>query len=220
MSGRRERQPTWGDLLMRGREKGNRRMAASIGLWEHFRKLASFKGREDRASFWPYAALVLGIVMVAGAVMAIPLMTESMRAATAGAAPQPFEVPDGIDLNEFSMSAPAAVGGAVPSAAFLAAYLGVTFGLAILLYAAAVVRRLHDRGKSGAWALMPLPFILHQSIQVPRMFGSTAQGGQPESGLLLSLALSNLFYLATLLTLVVLLAGASDAGPNRYDVES
>lgn len=194
-------------------------MAASIGLWEHFRKLASFKGREDRASFWPYAALVLGIVMVAGALIALPLMAESRRAASAAAATGPLDVPDGIDLNEFSMPPPAAVPGSMPSAAFLAAFLGVTFGLAILLYAAAVVRRLHDRGKSGAWGLMPLPFILYQSIQVPRMFGSTAQGGQPETAMLLSLAFSNLFYWAALLALVVLLAGASDPGPNRYDVE-
>jgi len=191
-------------------------MAASIGLWEHFRKLASFKGRENRASFWPYAALVLGIVMVVGALMVLPLMAESMRAATAV---PPLEVPDGVGPNEFSMPPPAAVPGAVPSAAFLAAFLGVTFGLAILLYAAAVVRRLHDRGRSGAWGVMPLPFILYQTIEVPRLFGSTAQGGQPEPAMLLALAFSNLFYWTALLALVVLLAGGSDPGPNRYDVE-
>ena len=48
----------------------DKRIASNIGLWEHFRKLASFRGREDRASLWPYAALVLGIVMVAGALIA------------------------------------------------------------------------------------------------------------------------------------------------------
>ena len=51
----------------------------------------------------------------------------------------------------------------------VALYLAVTFGLAILLYAAAVVRRLRDRGKSGFWGLMPLPFILYSSIQMPRL---------------------------------------------------
>lgn len=144
-------------------------------------------------------------------------MAESMSAATAPAAP-PLDVPDGIDLDELSMLPPAAAPAGL-SAAFLAAYLAVTFGLAILLYAAAVVRRLHDRGMSGAWALMPLPFILYQTIQVPRLFGSTAHGGQPETAMLLSLAFSHLFYWLALLALVVMLAGPSDSGPNRYDLE-
>lgn len=82
----------------------------------------------------------------------------------------------------------------MPSSAFHWAYLAVTIGLAIALYAAAVVRRLHDRGRSGAWGLMPLPFLLYTSIPMARLFGSTTRGGQPDMTLFLTLAISNILY--------------------------
>jgi uncharacterized membrane protein YhaH (DUF805 family) len=193
-------------------------MSASIGFWEHFRKLASFAGREDRASFWPYAAAVFGIVMVAGSLMLMPMMAQSMRAV------QEFEVrnPDRVTIasgpGEYSMSAPGEIPGLMPSVGFIAAYLGVTLGLAVLLYAAAVVRRLHDRGKSGAWGLMPLPFVLYTSVQMPRLFGSMTRGEQPDMAVFFSIFFSNMLYLITLVALIVLLAGAGDPEPNKYDV--
>lgn len=191
-------------------------MSAKIGLLKHFQKLASFKGREDRASFWPYAALVLGIVMVASSLMMVPVMARSMRAM------QDFTVQEPGDVN-FAAIDPAAraqpnVADVMPSAGFLAAYLGVTLGLAVLLYAAAVVRRLHDRGKSGLWGLMPLPFILYSSIQMPRMFGSITQSQQLDVTTFMSVFVSNMLYMVTLIALVVLLAGPSDPEPNRYDL--
>ena len=96
-------------------------------------------------------------------------------------------------------------------------YLGVTFGLSILLYAAAVVRRLHDRGMSGKWGLMPLPFILFSSIQMPRMFGSFGNGIPPDMGVFFSIFISNFLYLGTLIALIILLSGAGNPDANRYD---
>src|SRR4051794_22734658 len=98
----------------------------------------------------------------------------------------------------------------------MATYLGVSFGLAILLYAAAVTRRLHDRGKSGAWGLMPLPFIIYSSIMMPMMFGSFGNGTQPDMALFFSIFLSNMLYIITLIVLIVLLAAAGEPQPNRY----
>ena len=202
-------------------EKKDRRLSAKIGLLEHFRKIASFRGREDRASFWPYAALVLGIVMIAGFLMTIPMMVQSMQAM------QEFNV-QGSDpglmnnsygLEEFSTPGQVDVPERMPSSGFIWAYLAVTFGLAVVLYAAAVVRRLHDRGRSGAWALLPLPFVLYTSVQVPRMFGSIERGGQPDMVLFLSLFLSSILFWIALGALVVLLAGPGDPGPNRHDLE-
>lgn len=196
-------------------------MSGKIGLWEHFRKLASFRGREDRASFWPYAALVAGTVMIAGSLMAIPLMAQSMQAMQEFNAQvsDPFLVNDSYGLDEFSTPPRAEIHEPMPSKGFLWAYLAGTFGLAVLLYAAAVVRRLHDRGRSGAWASMPLPFLLYFSVQAPRAFASIERGGQPDMAVLLSLFLSSLLFWIALGALVVLLAGASDPGSNRYDLE-
>ena len=107
--------------------------------------------------------------------------------------------------------------GIMPPASSVAVYLGVTFGLSILLYAAAVARRLHDRGMSGWWGLLPLPFILYSSIQMPRVFGSFGSAAQPDMPLFFSIFFSNLLYIVTLVVLIVFLAGASQAAPNRYD---
>jgi uncharacterized membrane protein YhaH (DUF805 family) len=193
-------------------------MITSFGFFEHFKKLASFTGRENRASFWPYAGLVFAIITIVALVMFVPMMARSMRAVQQYAVQHPDQATIVSAPGEYSISVQGTPRGLMPSGGFLAAYLGVTFGLAIVLYAAAVVRRLHDRGKSGAWGLMPLPFILYSSIQMPRVFGSLTKGTPPDIGLFFSIFFSNMLYIATLVALIVLLAGRGDPGPNRYDV--
>ena len=192
-------------------------MQAKIGLLEHFRKLASFKGREDRASFWPYAALVLAIVMLAGALMSLPMMAWLIQSSPQFTGPDPAGATFSPELGQFSISAQGPVGGPPLPVGFLAAYIAVTLGLTVLLYAAAVARRFHDRGKSGAWGLMPLPFLAYTSVATALLFGSIGRGGEPDIGLFLTIVLSNILFWAALLALIVLLAGAGDPEPNRYD---
>lgn len=191
-------------------------MSASVSLTEHFKRLFDFGGREDRASFWPYAALAFGITMVVGMIIFVPMMSRSIQAMQQFAAEHPDQVTVASGAGQYSIS----VQGKHPEfmpARSMALYLAVSFGLAILLYAAAVVRRLHDRGKSGLWGLMPLPFILYSAVQMPRMFGSIGTGAEPDMAVFLSIFASNLLYMITLIWLVVLLAGRSDPAPNRYD---
>jgi uncharacterized membrane protein YhaH (DUF805 family) len=188
-------------------------MSAKIGLWEHFRKLADFKGREDRASFWPYAALVFAIVMVAGMLIFVPIMATAMSEMQQYAAQHPDQAAVVSGPGHYSIS----VKGNHPEffpASSMAAFLGVTFGLSIILYAAAATRRLHDTGKSGFWALMPLPFIIYSSAMMPRMF---AFRGEPNMSLFFSIFFSNMLYIITLIVLIVLLAGSSQSGRNRFD---
>ena len=140
-----------------------------VALFEHFRRLFQVSGHEDRASFWPYATLVFGIVMIAGFAIFVPMMQRSMTAMQQYAAQHPEQASIDNGRGQYSIS----VQGHHPelmTTGPLAWYLGVTFGLAIVLYAAAVARRLHDRGMSGKWGLMPLPFIIYSSVQMPRMF--------------------------------------------------
>lgn len=188
-------------------------MSAKIGLWEHFRKLADFNGREDRASFWPYAALVFGIIMIAGMFIFVPMMAHVMSEMQQYAAQHPDQATVVSGPGRYSIS----VKGSHPEffpASSMAAFLGVTFGLAIILYAAAATRRLHDTGKSGFWALMPLPFIIYSSVMMPRMF---AFRGEPDMSLFFSIFFSNMLYIITLIVLIVLLAGSSQSGRNRFD---
>lgn len=192
-------------------------MSSKVGLLEHFRKLASFSGREDRASFWPYAALALAIVWLASALMTLPMMAWLMEATPQFAVPDPGKAALASDPSEFSLPAKGQNAGPLLPAGFLAAYLAVTLGLAVLLYAAAVVRRLHDCGRSGAWGLMPLPFLAYMAVQSARLFGSMTEGAELEMSRFFTIALSNILFWAALLALVVLLAGASDPAPNSYD---
>ena len=184
-------------------------MSAKVSFAEHFKKLFDFAGREDRASFWPYAAIVFVIILAAGMAIFIPLMTHAMHEMQQFAAQHPDQVTVTNGPGHYSIS----VHGNHPvfmPAGSMATYLAVTFGLAISLYAAAVVRRLHDRGKTGFWGLMPLPFILYSSIQMPRMFASVGSGAEPNMMLFFSIFLSNFFYIITLIWLIVILAGPGE----------
>lgn len=190
-------------------------MSASVTIGEHFKRLFDFSGREDRASFWPYAAVVLIIVSVAGSLLFIPIMTHAMSEMQQFAVEHPDQVISTTGPGQYSVS----VHGAHPpfmSAGPIALYLAVSFGLAILLYAAAVVRRLHDRGKSGFWGLMPLPFILYSSIMMPVMFSTVRTEATPNMTLFFSIFFSNMLYIITLIVLIVMLAGRSAAVPIEH----
>jgi uncharacterized membrane protein YhaH (DUF805 family) len=189
-------------------------MSATVGLTEHFRRLFNFTGREDRASFWPYAAVAFIITIVAGMIIFVPMMSRTMHAMQQFAAQHQDQATVTSGPGQYSISVHGDHPEFIPPGS-VALFLAVTFGLAILLYAAAVVRRLHDRGKSGFWGLMPLPFILYSSVQMPRMFASIGTGSQPDMTLFFSIFFSNLIYIVTLIWLIVLLAGPSEPVPNR-----
>lgn len=94
--------------------------------------------------------------------------------------------------------------------------LGLTFLVAVVLYAAAVVRRLHDTGRSGWWGVMPLPFIAFSLSVMPQVFGADGVGNEIGLGLFFAAFLSNMLYMITLIILVVLLANKSKDGPNQF----
>lgn len=189
-------------------------MSATVPLWEHFKRLFDFTGRENRESFWPYAAVAFVVIMAAGMIIFVPMMSHTIHAMQQFAAQHPDQATVTSGPGRYSIS----VQGKHPEfmpAESLSLFLAVSFGLAILLYAAAVVRRLRDRGKSGFWGLMPLPFIIYSSVQMPRVFASVGPGTQPDMTLFFSIFFSNLLYMVTLIWLIVLLAGPSEPAPNR-----
>jgi uncharacterized membrane protein YhaH (DUF805 family) len=171
-------------------------MSATVGVLKHFRKLVDFKGREDRASFWPYAAVVYCIMTVGFSAVTMPMMQSTMRAT----------------------SDPATKGGtpALPDMGYFFTALMVMTAIAVVLYAAAVVRRLHDGGLSGLWGLMPLPFLLFGIIRMRGFFESFASA-QPDVARFNQIFVGNMIYILTLIALIVLLARRSDPAPNRYD---
>lgn len=96
--------------------------------------------------------------------------------------------------------------------------LAAMIAIVVLLLAAAVTRRLHDGDRSGAWGLLPLPFLA-------AIFALT-QNRRPlpelwaDSPLLVVGAVAcGLAYLATFLLLAVLLGTKGSEGPNRFGAE-
>lgn len=186
-------------------------MSSSVTILEHFKRLFDFQGREDRASFWPYAAVVFGILMAISMVMVVPMMMQVMTEMQQYAAQHTENATIASGPGHYSIS----VKGYQPKfmqEGTMALYLAVTLGLAILLYAAAVVRRLRDAGKSGLWGLMPLPFILYSSVRMP---SALASGADRDLTTFFSIAVSNMLYLASLIALIVLLAGESKPTADR-----
>ena len=188
-------------------------MSAIVSVKEHFKRLFDFRGQEDRASFWPYAGAALAITMAAGLVVFVPAMIHAMRPMLQFAALQPDQTAAASGPGHYSISVRSTHPQFMPAAP-MALFLAVTFGLAILLYAAAVVRRLHDRGKSGFWGLMPLPFAVYSSVQMLGVFASAGRIALSDTALFLSILMSNLCYIITLIWLIVLLAGSSKQTPN------
>jgi len=124
-------------------------MSAKVTLLGHFKKLFDFRGREDRASFWPYAAVAFIITMTAAMIVFIPMMSRAFDDAQQFAAQHPDQATISSGPGHYSISTHGNHPELMPAGS-IALFLGVTFGLALLLFAAAVVRRLRDTGRSGA----------------------------------------------------------------------
>lgn len=192
-------------------------MSSTVGLWEHFKRLADFRGREDRASFWPYAALVLGIMTVGMFAIMIPEMFASMQAMQDFAAAHPDQTTVTSGPGHYSVQIEGNHPELAPNFGLIMGGMGIVTALTVGLYAAAVVRRLHDSGRSGYWALMPVPFLTYSMIQLTRFFGSMRQATTPDLGIFFSIFISNFIYIGTIVALIVMLAKRGHSAPNRFD---
>ncbi|MEO7814426.1 MAG: DUF805 domain-containing protein [Sphingomicrobium sp.] len=162
-------------------------MNNDITLAEHFRLLFAFGGREDGASFWPYAALVFGILTTLNILMVLPMLM------AVGSIMEPGMPPD---VSNFMI------------------YFAAMTGLGILLYAAAVVRRLRDTGRSPMWALLPLPFAIGSALGMMQAFTSPFDFLPPDMTMLqLSIACNALETLSVVV--LIFLLTLRSASPSR-----
>lgn len=171
--------------------------------------LARFSGRDTRGRFWPYALAVFVVVMIGGMMAAmLPVMARVGQIALAH--------PDQTTITTGPGSYEISIHGRHPEldSAFAGMERGVAIvaALSVLLLAAAVARRLHDRGRSGLWGLLPLPFLALSFVLMPITFTAA----EPDPRMFLPALLNNLLYLASLVALVVMLAGEGMKGANRF----
>jgi uncharacterized membrane protein YhaH (DUF805 family) len=136
----------------------------------------TFSGRDTRGEFWPYCAAVLVVWFVVGNVCFVAVfVTTSLTSADRLEHPWPFIV-----------------------------VAAVLFAVVVALLAAAVARRLHDRGHHAAWALVPVALVCSGLVIFSVLLTTFDDDMGP--GLFLAGFANNLLYFATMVVLTVQLA--------------
>lgn len=186
-------------------------------LKHNLTRLADFKGRDTRSQFWPWTGCVMASVMAVWFVAVGSVMTATMGRMQAYAEAHPEQATVTTVGRNTSIVIEGSPPGLVPDFSGLFGVMGGIVVAVVVLLAAAVARRLHDRGRSAFWGLAPLPFLAFGLIAMHRMMGQfTVGAGEPDGTLFTAIFLNNIVYLAVLLTLIIQLSGAGRAEPNRF----
>ena len=173
--------------------------------------LANFRGRETRAVFWPYAAFVIIVAIIGIAAMMLPVIADVMERMQRFAAEHPDLATVRSGPGRYSISIRGYHPELVPDMSGTMMRMSIASLIVAALLAAAVVRRLHDCGKSGGWGLLPVPFLLFGSLAIPKVFTQNP----PDIILFFGIFINNLLYLVSLVTLIVMLAGESSVDVSR-----
>jgi len=188
-------------------------MFGSIGY--NLRHLLDFNGRDARQTFWYYVLFLVVIYFVASMLAVIPMiggaMGEAMQAAQSGASEQ--EVQQRV------------IRGMGPG---LAQTIWISIGtnlVVTLLMVAAFVRRLHDSGNSGWWALLALAIKLASLAFAASQIGvvnealeaaATADPAQlQQAGMRGQGAMGLVGWIAPIIVIVFGVMKSTD-GPNKY----
>jgi len=178
--------------------------------------IASFSGRESRALFWPYAIFLFVLSMIAGVLAWVPALFDMLGRMERYLAEHPEGLPTQPGPYPGARLLPPEL---MPDVSATMLPMAIVNGVLVVLLAAAIVRRLHDRDKSGWWAALPLPFMIFGQVEGSKAATMMMGGAQPDPAVMLPAALNSLFYWAAFIALVVLLAQEGDVGPNRYGPE-
>jgi len=183
------------------------------------RNLLRFSGRDRPRIFWPYAGLVLGLSYFLSMLISLPLVMpilqrsfETVRAEAEAARAGGYAAADIDPAANLLRDFPEMVRAVTLSSAALML-------LVCLLLAAAVTRRLHDRDRTGRWALLPIAFALPSLLLFPGYIESllrAGDGGPFDPAPIGLLLVNNVLYLCSLGFLVYHLVSAGTPGKNRY----
>ena len=176
-----------------------------------FANALRFSGRDTRKQFWPYAIFIFLATSIASYLAIIPELAGTMQRILRLAAEHEGRDIAPEDIEPMIM-------GAMPNLEFI---LMVTLAIdvvAVLLLAAAVTRRLHDRDRTGLWGLLPLPGFALGFALAPRTLDLTLNpADNPEAMTQFMLPMLNsLLSWGLLIVLIVLLAREGSEGPNRF----
>ncbi|HEX8126888.1 MAG TPA: DUF805 domain-containing protein [Allosphingosinicella sp.] len=164
-----------------------------------------FRGRDRRARFWPYAIFVFGLGQIVGMAAMTPALLRFQLEMLQRSGRLPG---DGGPYGEMQAMIPF-----LSDTMRLGALIGA---VTVALLAAAVVRRLHDCDRTGAWGLLPLPFPGAAAILANRAVVGVASSSRPDMSAFAGLFANNLVYMAALGWLIYLLVGEGTPGSNRF----
>lgn len=193
----------------------------------YFRKLGAglagilnFNGRMALHDFWPYAITVVLVLYGLGSAFGIWLQLEfSNRLGMGGW----FDEAYGSELAE--QRAEQALALMKDIFRFFMPYAAISLALHIIPLAAAIVRRLHDTGRTGWWALIPLPFSAYGIYLMGNAFSRFPEfmATRPADPVIFAVVLEifvaigvSLLWIAAVIVLIILLCGRSSPKGDRF----
>ena len=178
--------------------------------------LFKFKGRDPRSLFWPYAGFVFLLAFLVNAAVFLTVLGDTFGKMQRFAASHPELATVQRSATNYSISVHGQHPELEPSMSGLVGSVDALAATALLLLAAAVARRLHDCGKSALWGLLPVPFLLMGMAGSTVLFASFNSSSGPDLRLFSAIFMNNIIYIASLVTLIVMLAKKSTQRLNRF----
>jgi uncharacterized membrane protein YhaH (DUF805 family) len=169
--------------------------------------LANFKGRDARQTFWYYVLFVYILNVLITMAVSVPMSISMVTSAISRAAQNPN--------NE------AAAMGAINGMTNTLMWVSMAAGaLMLILLAASFVRRLHDSGLSGYWALIPgalqLAALAMMPVSIRRLTESMADLGGGVDALQMQTGAASVMGWLPILIVILLGIRKSTPGPNRF----
>ena len=185
----------------------------------NLKNLGNFRGRQSQGKFWPYAGVVLIVSMFGTVVMMMPEFEATMMRMQRFAVEHPESATIEQGPGSYSITIHGYHPELVPDFGRMLGSMAPTLIFMLVFLAAAVARRLHDRGKTALWALAPIPFLVIGGVGMTFLLARAPTDLDAFLPLFLALFTNNVVYLASLVYLVILLAGGSAKGENRFGAQ-
>jgi uncharacterized membrane protein YhaH (DUF805 family) len=205
-------------MAMRDGEETGIMVFSTIG--RGLRNMARFSGRDTVSQFWIYAGSVLALAMATWMVVFIPFFAATLTRMQKFAAEHPDQADVVSGPGSYSVTIHGNHPELMPDIAGLMAPLVVIIAISVILLAAAVTRRLHDRDWRGYWGVPALIFLAIGMAIMPTFFDSFSKSvnaaQEPDMGMFGLLFLNNLLYLGSLAVLVIQLVQRGKRGANRF----
>ena len=181
-----------------------------------FGNLTNFNGRDSRALFWPYALLHIGLLFAIWTPIFLAEFFSSLdrTRAFAEANPDKATITQGPGQYRITIHEPNAT--LMPDMEVMLMPLFVLVPIFVLLTAAAITRRLHDRGLRGWIGAIPAVLCVAGSYMMMKNFGQISRTGEPDFASFFAVFFLTLAYNASLIILIIFLCLPTKPQANQF----